>query len=311
MEQVGERIIYIKIKKYGLLSIGIYLFYVFLSFYVVFLIADPPEFTQENPEFVETDERVLVIDDGMEAWQARVDLIEASETSLDIAYYAMQGGESVELFYAHLLSAAERGVEVRFLVDGLFHGTWFDQDASRVFHEHSNIHLSYYEPLDLLRPWTWNNRLHDKMMIADGQYALIGGRNIGDKYFTPENTEGASYDRDLLILSPNNTEGIVEQMNNYFGELWNHEFVELQTKKELSTIGRKRAKRGKSDLEYIYGESENSLLLDADEKDWWEKAMEINSGYFIHNSLDRLYKEPAVWENILYLTRMAEKHVFF
>ena len=81
---------------------------------------------------------------------------------------------------AALMSAADRGVKVRVIIDGFSgfldvkgKGTqWFQALAS-----HENISLRIYNPLTPLKPWKMQARLHDKYLIIDHQMFLLGGRN--------------------------------------------------------------------------------------------------------------------------------------
>ncbi len=75
---------------------------------------------------------------------------------------------------ASLLSAAERGVRIRMLVDG-FSGMldvnsspWFEAMAS-----HENIELKIYNPIHFYAPWKMQARLHDKYLIIDDQMYLF------------------------------------------------------------------------------------------------------------------------------------------
>src|SRR5699024_4430459 len=199
-------------------------------------------------------EKVMLVEDRSEALKVRLDIMDHAEETLDISYYSMQGGDSVDLFYAHILKAADRGVKVRFLLDGLAHNMRFaNRSVIGLFSQHPNIELSFYEPLDLIRPWTWNNRLHDKFIIADQMAALIGGRNIGDKYFAPDDYQGLTNDRDLLLFNQDQLDApIIKQMKTYFDHLWEHDFVKRQTDRKLTSNGEKRAERTRDNLMEIY-----------------------------------------------------------
>lgn len=86
-------------------------------------------------------------------------------------------------------------------LDGFSHGMTGNLRALRyATAHHENMELKLYEPLDLIRPWTWNNRLHDKYIIADNKLAIIGGRNIGLRYFDPNNKQPVN-DRQVALLT--------------------------------------------------------------------------------------------------------------
>jgi putative cardiolipin synthase len=62
-----------------------------------------------------------------------------------------------------------------------------------------------------------NHRMHNKAWIADGRIAIVGGRNIGDRYFSA-GTQTNFRDLDLLLLGP-----ATEQASGIFDRYWNSE----------------------------------------------------------------------------------------
>lgn len=296
-----------------------YIGYVIVTAVLPFIILSPKEAnTRFVPETVEeTDERVALAEFGPDAWNARINLLESAQETLDISYFYMSQGSSVYLFYAHILEAANRGVEVRYLMDGIFHGMrGEDRSIINVFNEHPNIELRFYEPLDLLRPWTWNNRMHDKLLIMDGKYAMTGGRNIGDRYYARLSYEKEfSYDRDVLILNPDSSseeESIVNQMSAYYDQLWASDYSISQTNRELNQREKENAEAYKKEVEeWLTASREQTESTDRDYtiEDWWERSHEVDSGYFIHNSIERGQKEPFIWQDMLRLVKDAEEQV--
>ena len=70
--------------------------------------------------------------------------------------------------------------------------------------------------------WIFNKgrldyRMHNKLFVADGAVALIGGRNIGDEYFQVD-PESQYADDDLLVVGP-----AVPQLATSFGQFWDSE----------------------------------------------------------------------------------------
>lgn len=57
----------------------------------------------------------------------------------------------------------------------------------------------------------------------DQEYLLLGGRNIGDRYYNPENYIGnVVNDRDVFVwCSDKDTESIMDQVSDYMELLWN------------------------------------------------------------------------------------------
>lgn len=172
-------------------------------------------------------DRVALIESPTEGFESRLHLLDEATKRIDISYYAMHMGETTDLFLGAILNAADRGVQIRILVDDQFGGlTHSHADYATALGAHPNIELKTYNPLNPLKPWTWNGRLHDKYMIADNRLLMLGGRNIGDKYFDPEGYEKPlSLDRDVLIYNTewNNQskDSVLFDVRAYMDEIWN------------------------------------------------------------------------------------------
>lgn len=259
-------------------------------------------------------DRAIIINDPLEAGVARIKIIENAEENLDISYFSIEKGESPDLFFAALLEAADRGVEVNILLDGIFHGMRRDlKDVIHVFAYHPNIELKFYEPLNIFKPWTLNNRLHDKYIIADNKILIIGGRNIGDKYFDPEwYYDKITNDRDIVIMNTaeDDPASVLHQMSDYFNFVWNHEYTK-STEKRGSTIRYNKAIKKADELKAKtrMAKAKNIHLFE-DDLDLMAISSRTNKVSLIHNPIERFSKEPWIWYEIKELIKSSEKSVF-
>ena len=162
----------------------------------------------------------------MDALAARLFLIDHAQDSLDVQYYLYHDDLSGSLVARHLVQAADRGVKVRMLLD--------DLDAANkdpvlaMIAQHPNIHVRLFNPIyfrNLLRNLSLvfnldklGRRMHNKSLIADGQVAIIGGRNIGDVYFAADD-ERLFLDFDVMTVGPVAHE-VTEQFNVYWQSDW-------------------------------------------------------------------------------------------
>src|SRR4029450_980227 len=115
---------------------------------------------------------------------------DAAQTSLDVQYYIWHGDQSGKVLLDRLFRAADRGVRVRMLLDDV--GTMPPDAALLAIDSHPNIEVRMFNPASLRSPRLlgilvdlrrMNRRMHNKLFIADGQAAIVGGRNVGDEYF--------------------------------------------------------------------------------------------------------------------------------
>ncbi|WP_090543145.1 phospholipase D family protein [Paraburkholderia caballeronis] len=167
--------------------------------------------------------RLLVT--GTDALQMRVALARAATKTLDMQYYIANEDTTGKLLLGAALYAADRGVRVRMLVDDLnFHDidrlmAALDTHPNieiRVFNPYGSAHESMFTRTANLftNIDAFTRRMHNKAMIADNQIAIVGGRNLGDEYFSASTTLQFS-DLDLLTAGP-----ITAPISQSFDEYW-------------------------------------------------------------------------------------------
>lgn len=131
-----------------------------------------------------------LLDDGQDAFAARVLLARGAERSIDAQYYIWHGDITGTLLFNELRAAADRGVRVRLLQDD--NTTLGLDDTLAALDAHPNIEVRLFNPFVLRWPrWVGyvtdffrlNRRMHNKSFTVDNQATIIGGRNIGDEYF--------------------------------------------------------------------------------------------------------------------------------
>ncbi len=167
----------------------------------------------------------MLIRNNEDALRWRLALIDSAQQSIDLQTYIWSNDESGRLVLSRISAAAERGVQVRLLIDDM-PKDWSDESTALVARI-TNIQLRRFNPgrvrkgavSRLFQMSTQfkalNRRMHNKQMVVDGQWGMIGGRNIGNPYFglaTAYNTR----DLDLLI-----TGAVLPQMAHDFDAYWN------------------------------------------------------------------------------------------
>jgi putative cardiolipin synthase len=160
------------------------------------------------------------------ALTARLALADAAVATLDVQYFVWQNDASGALLALRLLDAADRGVKVRLLLDdfGVSKSgamvAWLDSHPGievRVFNPWaSRDSLVGFSIEFLARAKTLNRRMHNKALIADGRFAILGGRNVGDRYFGLYEPF-AEDDLDVLV-----TGAVVADVSGTFDDFWNN-----------------------------------------------------------------------------------------
>ncbi|MGI9592188.1 MAG: phospholipase D family protein [Myxococcota bacterium] len=164
-----------------------------------------------------------------DALRLRLAVIDAAREQLDLQYYLWNRDPAGRIMMSHVLDAAERGVFVRILVDDL---TMIQRDRGlATLDARPNIELRLFNPWEeeyrsLLGRLTQflagmdklNHRMHNKLLVADQQVAIVGGRNIGSEYFGI-NPRFNFHDLDLLAVGPAARE-VGRIFDHYFNSHW-------------------------------------------------------------------------------------------
>jgi phosphatidylserine/phosphatidylglycerophosphate/cardiolipin synthase-like enzyme len=175
---------------------------------------------------------VTILDVGREALEIRLHLIRSARQSIDLQTYIWANDESGQLMMRELVAAARRGVRIRLLSDQLRDGMTAEYLA-RLAITHENLEKRIYNPFlgDAIMADTdylWgmffhfdvlNHRMHCKLMVVDGRVAIVGGRNVQNRYFDLD-PEFDYIDRDILVTGP-----VVQTMQSSFDDYWNSPIV--------------------------------------------------------------------------------------
>jgi putative cardiolipin synthase len=216
-----------------------------------------------SPEPTLTGFRLLP--DGFYSLDARIQLVRRARDSLDVQYYLIQDDRSGRLLMRNLRDAALRGVRVRLLVDDLY--TAGSEPMLRGLAAFPNVEVRLFNPFCCARQNVisryvasigdfnrLNHRMHNKLFIADGVAAIMGGRNIADEYFT-RGAKDNFVDMDVFVVGP-----VVRQLAGIFDAYWNsHQAYPVETIVGESA-DREEARRGFDHL-VDDGEQMRSVVL--------------------------------------------------
>jgi putative cardiolipin synthase len=144
--------------------------------------------------------------------------------TIDAQYYEWTSDRVGTYLLGRALHAADRGVHVRLLVDDLHIGNRTKAVGS--LREHKNVEVRLYNPwqhrsnaitrgLEFARRFRrLDRRMHNKLLIADGGTAIVGGRNIADPHFGLHPLMNL-IDYDVLLVG-----APVEQLCSIFDSYW-------------------------------------------------------------------------------------------
>ena len=160
------------------------------------------------------------------AFASRLALVEAATETLDLQYYAVHADASTARLLKAVIEAAKRGVRVRVLLDD-FHGAGKNAQVMRLAFV-PGIEMRMFNPLTGPRGSTVmraistltdfqraQQRMHNKLFIADNSIGITGGRNLGDAYFDALDSDNF-IDLDVMAAGP-----VVRQLSTSFDRYWN------------------------------------------------------------------------------------------
>jgi phosphatidylserine/phosphatidylglycerophosphate/cardiolipin synthase-like enzyme len=227
----------------------------------------------------------VLLDGPQAAYGSRLARVEGAQKTLDLQYYAIHADASTRRLMKGVREAAARGVRVRILIDDL-HSTGRDALVLQMAYD-KNIEVRLFNPLEGARGSTLGRllnsiddasriqqRMHNKLFLADNVLGVTGGRNLGDAYFGVGES-GNFVDLDVLAAGP-----IVQDLSRSFDRYWNNERAypvqSLVKREELDAI------RDKARAEDAAKSPDDAQPADARRAVVWdEKAMNLQSAEFV------------------------------
>lgn len=152
----------------------------------------------------------ILITSGKEALLHRTALVRMASKSILLQTYIYKNDPESRLLMFELLRAANRGVEVKILIDD----NGLDSDFSDIItlDAHPNIEVKIFNPYanrykflryaemiyDFKRI---THRMHNKIFVVDNIALIIGGRNVADNYFDTDKSVNFT-DCDGIFIGP-------------------------------------------------------------------------------------------------------------
>jgi putative cardiolipin synthase len=169
-----------------------------------------------------------LLNNGVSALMTRAAMADLAERAIDVQYYIFDNDDVGRFLIGRLLAAAERGVRVRILLDD--HELDFEDDFLARLDAHPNIEIRVFNAFPGRARWSralqlvtqldrLGRRMHNKIFAVDGQVAVLGGRNISNRYFEAR-SEANFRDIDVFAAGP-----VVSEVSTHFDAYWNSPIV--------------------------------------------------------------------------------------
>ena len=242
-----------------------------------------------------------LLETGQEALDTRLRLIASARESLRIGTYIYEMDETGTLVTSALLDAADRGVQVRIIIDGLI-GPINLKRAPEIFAlgSHPNVEIRLYNPVDLLRPWTLNARYHEKYFVADDEWLILGGRNIADEFLSQEGNPQYNYDQDIFLHREGQGISACDQLAAYFDRMWDSGWCRTAYGEESSQA---REASERLQAQWRGYAAAHDLTLDM------SGFVPVRRSVLITGDIAPVPKAPVVYEKLLDLMGRAQDRV--
>ncbi len=149
-----------------------------------------------------------------ETFSAMLKAIAKARKSVFLSTYIFGTDAIGRQFIDELKKAAERGVDVRVLVDAL--GEYYSLPTTRRLFRGSKVrHARFLPPFSSFVPAHLHLRNHRKLLIVDGETGFSGGMNIGKSLLSSHLTSEDASDLHFRVRGP-----VVGQLQSAFLEDW-------------------------------------------------------------------------------------------
>ncbi len=162
-------------------------------------------------------DKAVYFSDGGEFFRALVREIDGAQKTVYMEFYILGRGRIFNEILCALKRAAERGVEIKIITDGVgsaFKAGRKDLKALKKIAEVKTFHPIIPLPLARL-----NSRDHRKIFTADGKAAFTGGINISDEYANIVSPYGYWKDAGVAVYG-----GAAKVFEGMFLSMWEGKF---------------------------------------------------------------------------------------
>ena len=210
---------------WAVVGVGSFLWFVLVVFFtprIDYRISVPPRL--DSDEFLHVlqstcqaavvpQNRIEILTDGSDFYPSMLEAIRSAEASINLETYIFEPGEIGGYFVDALVERADKGVEVRVVLDSIGSSRMGGDPVRRL--RAAGCHVHFYQSISLYRLHRLNQRTHRELLIIDGTVAFTGGAGIADRWANAEHGERPWRDTMARLEGP-----IVTALQGVFAENW-------------------------------------------------------------------------------------------
>lgn len=158
-----------------------------------------------------------ILSDEYSALTVRYNLLREAQKEILFSTYIIKDDEIGFANIKMLADAAQRGVKVRVILDGL--GNHLPKEIL-LYLADRGVQIKIFNKKNWTRPSTIIRRMHGKLLIVDSTYCLVGGRNIDNEYFRMDSLNNF-LDREVLVRG----DQALKNACTHFNAMWEHKDI--------------------------------------------------------------------------------------
>lgn len=253
-------------------------------------------------------ERVMPVFFNREAMVVHLRVINEAKERLIVSTHQILADEAGMSYLAALMEAADRGVKVELITNGLNEIFALKTNPyMQAFASHENIAFYIYNPVRVLKPWKVQAALHSKYVIMDEDCYILGGRNLFN-LFIGDYSARSNKDSELLVYEAGGKPGeSMQQLLEYHKEIMGVEDIKpyrvLKKTKRIDAAGLKLKERAAS-LREEYPESYTSF-------DWTLHTVPTNKVTLLKSEVQAENKSPELWYYLNELSMTGNEVVIY
>lgn len=174
-----------------------------------------------------SNDSLLLLADEQYALDYKLNLMYNAQKSISMSYYAINEDEVGLKFAALACYKAQQGIKVNIIIEKSRSKVTYN--LLKIFKE-NGITIKFYNSFRVrkaIKNFSW---LHDKLLVVDGLYAVVGGRNLNNKYYP--NSEAETQLTDIEVLFKGNVGNDAE---NYIETLFASKYADKIEKKKIDS----------------------------------------------------------------------------
>lgn len=135
---------------------------------------------------------------GEKKFEALIEKLKEAQHFIFMEYFIVEEGYMWNTIRDILIEKAAKGVEVRFMYDGMCSVTMLPYNYPKQLQEFG-IKSKMFSPIRPVLSSSQNNRDHRKIVVIDGKVAFTGGVNLADEYINQKVRFGHWKDTAIMI----------------------------------------------------------------------------------------------------------------